>query len=104
MWSLPPVELGGPDHGLGLDPGVEGGDPLQDPLGLHFNLKQDCKELAPVGRNPGHSKIWYFFRPCFTRYIPNIQYFNVISVILNLFFIYIMFVIICQGLQCTFKD
>ena len=27
-------QLGGPDHGLCLDPGVEGGDALQDAMGL----------------------------------------------------------------------
>jgi hypothetical protein len=42
--GLPLVELGWPDHGLGLDPGVEGGDPLQDSLRLHFNLCQDTKD------------------------------------------------------------
>ena len=28
------AELGRSDHGLSLDPGVEGGDPLQDPVSL----------------------------------------------------------------------
>ena len=30
--ALDPTELGGPDHGLSLDPGVEAGDALQDPV------------------------------------------------------------------------
>ncbi len=34
------VELGWPDHGLGLDPGVEGGDPLQYPVPI---LLQDSE-------------------------------------------------------------
>ena len=30
--ALDPAELGGADHGLRLDPGVEAGDALQDPV------------------------------------------------------------------------
>ena len=32
------AELGGPDHGLGLDPGVEGGDALEDAVRLLIPL------------------------------------------------------------------